>query len=58
MKLLATSSGQTLRLHEEDVMENGDVLFIPEEVDGTRQGAWSSKDIDNSLNRSFSSKEL
>lgn len=56
VKLLATSPGQTLCLHEEDVMENGDVLFIPEEVDGSRQGAWSSTDVDDSLNRSFSSK--
>ena len=58
MKLLATSPGQTLRLHEEEVMKNGDVLFMPEEVDGDRQGAWNSADIDDSLNQSFSSKKV
>lgn len=57
MKLLATSPGQTLRLHEEEVMKNGDVLFMPEEVDGDRQGVWISADIDDSLYQSFSSKK-
>ena len=58
MKLLATSPGQTLRLHEEDLMMNGDVLFVPEEVDGNRQGAWNSADIDDSLEQSFSSQRV
>lgn len=56
MKLLATSPGQTLHLHEEHIMTNGEVLDVPEEVDGTRQGAWNSADIDDSLNESFSSQ--
>lgn len=57
MKLLATSPSQTLRLHE-DVVMNGEVLFVPEEVDGGGQGAWNSADIDYSLNESFSSAKV
>ena len=58
MKLLATSPGQTLHLHEEDVMMNGDVLYVPEEVDGDRQGAWNSAGFDDSINQSFSSEKV
>ena len=49
MKLLATCPGQTLRLHEEDVMTNGEVLEVPENVDGNSQGTWNSADIDAGL---------
>ena len=58
VKLLATSPGQTLRLHEEDVMTHGDVLDMPEEVDGDRQGAWNAADVDDSINQSFSSNRI
>lgn len=49
MKLLATSPGQTLYLHDEDMMTNGDVLLMPEEIDGNRQGVWNTEDMDESL---------
>ena len=55
MKLLATSPGQTLYLHEENMITNGDVLLMPEEIDGGRQGAWNTEDMDESINESFSS---
>lgn len=58
VKLLATSPGQTVHLHEEGIMTNGDVLLIPEEVDGDRQGAWNSADIDDSFNSSLSSVKV
>ena len=54
MKLLATSPGQTVYLHDEDMMTNGDVLLMPEEIDGGRQGAWNTADMDESINESFS----
>ena len=57
MKLLATCPGQTLRLHEEDLMMNGEVVEMPEQVDGNRQGAWNAADIDDSINESFSSEK-
>ena len=34
----ATSPGQNPRLHEEDGMKDGDVLFILDEVGGSRRG--------------------
>ena len=58
MKLLATSPGQTLYLHDEDTMTNGDVFFMPEEIDGDRQGAWNTADMDESINESFSSNKV
>lgn len=58
VKLLATSPGQTLRLHGEDVMTHGDVLDMPEDVDGDRQGAWNTADMDDSINQSFSSDRI
>ena len=58
MKLLATSPGQTLRFHKEGIMTNGDVLYVPEEVDGDRQGAWNPADFDDSINQSFSSEKV
>ena len=58
MKILATSPGQTLRLHEEDVTTLGGVLDVPEQVDGNRQGAWNAAEIDDSINESFSSEKV
>ena len=58
VKLLATSPGQTLRLHDEDMMTSGHVLWVPEEVDGDRQGAWNSAEVDESINESFSSEKV
>ena len=58
MKLLATSPGQTLHLHDEDIITHGDVLLMPEEIDGDRQGAWNTADMDESINESFSSEKV
>ena len=58
MKLLATSPGQTLYLHDEDIITLGDVLLMPEEIDGGRQGAWNTEDMDESINESFSSVKV
>ena len=54
MKLLATSPGQTLYLHDENIITHGDVILMPEEIDGNRQGAWNTADMDESINESFS----
>ena len=58
MKLLATSPGQTLHLHDENIIMLGDVLLMPEEIDGDRQGAWNTADMDESINESFSSARV
>ena len=58
MKLLATSPGQTLYLHDEDIVTHGDVLLMPEDIDGDRQGAWNTADLDESINQSFSSEKV
>ena len=34
------------------------MLWVPEEVDGDRQGAWNSTEVDESINESFSSEKV
>ena len=58
MKLLATSPGQTSYLHDENIITLGDVLLMPEEIDGDRQGTWNTADMDESINESFSSEKV
>lgn len=38
--------GQTLRLHEEVVMTSGDVLYIPEGIDGGQTGGPGTRQIE------------
>ena len=53
LKLLATCPGHSLKLHDASVMKRGDILRVPDEVDGGRQGAWDTAELDESFNSSL-----